>query len=155
MKNIHNGFKSDGLRQTRPGTTSDKQIPFGLRDGQLCHIDEVERGLRCGCVCPGCEAPLVARLGAKNAHHFAHASGAACEGAYESALHLAAKAVLQEEMHIVLPPVTAKLANNRAPVEFAPEKDHTIESIALERKLGSTIPDVTAVISGQKLAIEI
>lgn len=151
----HDGFMADEHRPKRPGTTSDNLIPFGLRDGQLLHVDEVERGLECGCVCAGCKGPLVARQGAQNIHHFAHASGAGCEGAYETALHLAAKAILEEEMHIVLPPVTTKLENNRAPVEFAPEKDHLIDSVVLEKKLGTTIPDVIAVISGHKLAIEI
>ena len=155
MNNIHGGCNTDEHRQTRAGDASDKQIPFGLRDGRLVHVDEVERGLKCGCVCPDCEAPLIARHGAKNIHHFAHANGASCEGAYETSLHLAAKEVLEEEKHIVLPAVTAKLQNNRAPVEFAPALDHPIDSIELEKKLGTTIPDATAIVAGNKLAIEI
>jgi hypothetical protein len=155
MNNLHGGCNTDENRQTRAGHASDKQIPFGLKDGRLLHINEVERGLECCCVCPGCEAPLIARHGQKNVHHFAHANGASCEGAYETSLHLAAKEVLEKELRIVLPAVTAKLQNNRAPVEFAPEMDHRIDSIELEKKLGTTIPDVTAIIAGNKLAIEI
>ena len=119
------------------------------------HVDEVQRGLGCGCVCPACEAPLIARHGDKNIHHFAHANGASCAGAYETSLHLVAKQLLEEEMHIVLPAVTAKLKNNRAPIEFAPEFDQRFDSIELEKKLGKTIPDVTAIIGGNRLAIEI
>lgn len=134
---------------------SDSRIPFGLKDGRVMHIDDVHRGLQCGCVCPSCKAPLIARQGEKNIHHFAHASGASCDGAYETSLHLAAKEVLREEMHIVLPAATMTLNNNRAPIEFAPELDHKIDSIELEKKLGTTIPDVTAIIARNKLAIEI
>lgn len=155
MNNTHDGCIAKERRPTRSASNSDNRIPFGLKDERVLHVDEVERGLECGCVCPGCEAPLIARLGEKNIHHFAHAIGASCEGAYETSLHLAAKEILEEEMHIVLPAVTAKLQNNRAPVEFAPELDHRIDSIALEKKLGTTIPDVTAIIAGNKFAIEI
>jgi len=149
------GLKSDEHLQTRAGPASDNRIPFGLKDGRLVHVDDVERGLQCGCACPGCEAPLIARHGEKNIHHFSHANSASCEGAYETSLHLAAKEVLEEELHIVLPAVTARLENNRAPVEFAPQKDYPIDSIELERKLGATIPDAIAIIAGYKLAIEI
>jgi len=137
------------------GSASDNRIPFGLIDGRLVHVGDVERGLQCGCICPGCEAPLIARQGDKNIHHFAHASGASCEGAYETSLHRAAKQVLEEEMHIVLPAVTVNLKNNRGPIEFAPEVDRKIDSIELEKKLGTTIPDVTAIIGRNKLAIEV
>jgi hypothetical protein len=88
-------------------------------------------------------------------HHFAHANGASCEGAYETSLHLAAKEVLEEEMRILLPPVTRQLNNNRAPIQFAPEQDQHIDSIELEKKLGKIIPDITACIGDSKLAIEI
>ena len=148
-------FKSDRYAPPHSGPASSNRIPFGIKDGRLLHVDNVERGLGCDCVCPCCEAPLIARHGEKKIHHFAHANGANCEGAYETSLHLAAKEVLEEELQIVLPAVTAKLENGRAPIEFSPAKNHSIDSIALEKKLGATIPDVIATIAGNKLAIEI
>lgn len=81
------------------------KLPFGLKDGELLHVADVERGLSCECVCPSCGHHLVARKGNKMTPHFAHYKGAECAAAIESALHLAAKKVLLKEQYIVLPPV--------------------------------------------------
>ncbi len=82
-------------------------ILFGLQNGQVKYISEVERGKACNCVCPSCDAPLLAKKGKEKIHHFAHASGTACEGAGESALHYAAKRVICEASHITLPALRA------------------------------------------------
>lgn len=64
---------------------------------KLKHIDAVENGMACGCVCPCCREKLMAKNGGtKRIHHFAHASGVDCEGAYETMLHLLAKERVQE-----------------------------------------------------------
>ena len=60
--------------------------------GKLVHVDDVPTGLKCGCRCPCCDEKLEAKnAGKKREHHFAHASGSDCSGAYESMLHLLAK----------------------------------------------------------------
>ena len=60
--------------------------------GKLVHVDNVPTGLKCGCHCPCCNERLEAKnAGKKREHHFAHASGCDCSGAYESMLHLLAK----------------------------------------------------------------
>lgn len=65
------------------------------------------RGLRCGCVCAGCQEPLVARLGEKRRWHFAHAPGSPeCGHGAESGLHLMAKKLIQEEGVVTHPPHT-------------------------------------------------
>ena len=72
--------------------------------GALVHVDDVAKGAKCACRCPHCEAPLYAKNAGQNReHHFAHAQGHECEGAYESQLHLLAKEVLQETGRIMLP----------------------------------------------------
>ena len=72
--------------------------------GTLVHVDDVAKGMKCGCHCPHCEAPLYAKnAGQIREHHFAHAHGHECEGAYESSLHLLAKEILQESGRIMLP----------------------------------------------------
>ncbi|HVU13267.1 MAG TPA: competence protein CoiA family protein, partial [Phototrophicaceae bacterium] len=81
------------------------KLPFGLRDGQLFHVSEVESGLACNCFCPACGQPLVARKGAKVTHHFAHYKAETCEHAVETALHLAAKDILFKEKQIRIPAV--------------------------------------------------
>lgn len=49
-------------------------IPFGLDEasGQLVDVGSVKRGKACGCVCPSCYTPLVARHGLEKEWHFAH-----------------------------------------------------------------------------------
>ena len=72
--------------------------------GALVHVDDVAKGAKCACRCPHCDAPLYAKnAGTQREHHFAHAHGHECEGAYESSLHLLAKEILQETGRIMLP----------------------------------------------------
>ena len=72
--------------------------------GALVHVDHVAKGAKCACHCPHCKAPLYAKnAGTQREHHFAHAQGHECEGAYESSLHILAKEILQETGKIMLP----------------------------------------------------
>jgi len=72
----------------------------------------VERGLACGCVCPWCEEPLVARKGEEREHHFAHLSAVTCEKGLERSLQLGLGQVLGEAEGIYLPSVTAGRKNS-------------------------------------------
>ncbi len=51
-------------------------IPFGLdtESEQLVDVGNVKQGNACGCICPSCKTPLVARHGEEKAWHFAHRS---------------------------------------------------------------------------------
>lgn len=74
------------------------------REGRAVNVDQVENGVACGCVCPCCGEALMAKNGgAIRVHHFAHLSGNECAGAIESALHVLAKTVLEQEKRIMLP----------------------------------------------------
>lgn len=55
------------------------------------HVDEVDNGLACGCVCVKCGAQVLSRQGEHYAHHFAHVAETTCTGGVESELHLAKK----------------------------------------------------------------
>ena len=72
---------------------SKKLLTYALNKlGDIVFVDDVAKGLDCECICPCCKAKLIAKNGGtKRIHHFAHASGIECEGAYESMLHLLAK----------------------------------------------------------------
>ncbi len=72
------------------------KIPYGERDGDLLHISEVERGLKCNCVCPVCKSPLVARKGPKVKQHFGHYPGANCSA--ETVLHQLGKRLLHRRI---------------------------------------------------------
>ncbi|MDO8278606.1 MAG: competence protein CoiA family protein [Burkholderiaceae bacterium] len=43
--------------------------------GQIRFVGDVARGAACGCFCPACSSPLVAKLGEVNDWHFAHVAG--------------------------------------------------------------------------------
>lgn len=71
-----------------PGT----KIPFARRtaDNLIVAVEDVERGLACGCVCPSCNGRLVARKGPDNIHHFGHydKSSELCKYAFETSIRL-------------------------------------------------------------------
>ncbi len=125
---------------------------YGVREGNLLHISEVERGLSCRCVCPSCGVPLAAKQGRLREHHFAHSTGEPCRYAGETGLHLAAKEILLKRKEIVLPSVQVQFYNKTLPI--APEKRYWIESIATELKVENIVPDILAQIGGHPLLIE-
>lgn len=89
-------------------------VPFGEYRGRLYTVEEVARGIECGCFCPDpkCSRPLVARKGTVMVWHFAHAGdqdGPSCSGG-ESGLHRYAKQVLCEAVDKV---VQLPYKNNR------------------------------------------
>lgn len=78
------------------------QIPYGLKDGNLVHISEVSGGLSCGCRCPACASPLIAKKGNVRIHHFAHPGDAGPHASKcvskESLLHLTGKLLLAKTL---------------------------------------------------------
>ena len=47
-------------------------IEYALKDERLIHVSEVERRLKCGCICPVCKGVMIAHQGEQKADHFAH-----------------------------------------------------------------------------------
>lgn len=79
------------------------KLPFGLNEnGITVHISEVEKGKKCGCICPACKSPLIARKGDLRQDHFQHVALIECKGAFESAVHLAAKRIIAERKRLTL-----------------------------------------------------
>ena len=73
------------------------KLLYGLNEEkELKHVSEVNRGLDCRCFCPACNALLIAKKGRRNRHHFAHYEKDPCQYAGETALHLAAKEILEK-----------------------------------------------------------
>lgn len=83
---------------------ADHRIPFAVGpDGTAASIKDVASGLACKCICPACEAKLVAKKGPKQTHHFAHDKGANCANALESSIHLAVKTIIERERQLLAP----------------------------------------------------
>lgn len=131
------------------------QLPFGLRGDQLIHISDVEAGLACECVCPACGHPLIARKGSQVAHHFAHARDAACAHAVETALHLAAKRVLEAEGQLQLPGVIVTFGSYKNPWPIQEDSLIRFDDVRLERRLSDIVPDILLVAKGRLLIVEV
>lgn len=106
--------------------------------GELVHVSEAASGASEGLICPDCAGRLVAKKGSVRIHHFAHASGADCIGAGETALHRLAKDLLKEHPEIALPElrVMGRLCE--------PAMSARLERIELETWEGCFRPDLTA-----------
>lgn len=129
-------------------------LTYGLKKGtsnKLLHIDseDVPNGKSCGCVCPHCHHPLIARnRGGKNKHHFAHI-GDTCIGARMTALHLLAQNVLSERKVIMLPEYQKTFVKEDAQVrtfndvtleEYSKVEDVVLRPDCVCRKNGSSEP---------------
>ena len=134
----------------------ERKLPFGVKDGILVDITQVSGGLACGCVCPACSSPLVARKGAKTVHHFAHHSTVQCVGAYQTALHLAAKDIFQKHRKIRLPAVvSATGCGYGGSVTLHSEQTLVFDEVLLEKKMGNIIPDIILLKGDKKLFVEV
>lgn len=104
---------------------------------------------------------MVAKQGAKTIHHFAHEGGSDCKGGLETALHLAAKAILSKERWMCLPELPVEESANdglgrphKARRAIAP-KMVTFDQVFEESRFGGMVPDLRAEIDGQALLVEI
>jgi hypothetical protein len=131
------------------------KLPFALQDDRLVHVSEVEAGLACGCVCPACKETLVAKKGPKLTHHFSHLCGLDCAHAFETALHLAAKRVLETHKRMRIPDVSVGFNSYKKPWVISVERDIHFEQVSVETKLGNVVPDLLVHVEGRPLAIEI
>ena len=130
-------------------------LPYGVAsDGRLVRAAAVPAGLACGCACPACGTPLVARRGAVLAANFAHAaSDRACAGTLETVLHRLAKQLIADRAPLTLPGVAAEHAGRRRLVR--PPAAVRAETAALEPGLDGLRPDVVAVVAGRPLLVEV
>ena len=137
------------------------KLSFGLRNGELIHISTVPSGLACECYCANCGTKLIARKGEKNAHCFAHYHAEECKYAIETALHLAAKKVLEEANQIALPKliiqeqVSRQSHTKKGEATVCEQHMAHITNVVPEKRLGSIIPDIIAYIDDSPIIIEL
>lgn len=146
------------------------RVPFGLKDGRMWGPKQVASGLRCGCVCPACQAPLVAKAAASRRRrpHFAHLSETDCRAGYETALHKKAKQLVVEHALLLLPtwdgeeemPNPPVLADEEGQwwsgsrVDFG-ARQVRFADVGTEESKGDYRPDIVAVDDKGELLIEI
>jgi hypothetical protein len=127
------------------GEFSDLLLPFGLSaDGRMVMVSEVERGADCGCACPQCRAPLVAKKGDVLRHHFAHAGDGCGSGALETSLHKMAKQMIADAGRIWLPEIVAQYPEISAGHDFIVRTSRRAEWIGGTVRIEVAIEDLRA-----------
>jgi hypothetical protein len=131
--------------------------PYGLRDGVVIEIHDVESGLKCNCTCSVCGHRLVAKKGTVTKHHFAHYEGSECSKAIETSLHIAAKEFLERTKTIKLPEVIVGLgsANGQTVVTLSTDQVMKFDKVYLEKRTDDIVPDIIVEKDGVQLFIEI
>ncbi len=154
------------------------KINYALKDDKIVSILDIpleERGLKCNCTCPVCHEKLSAKLGAKNQHHFAHAPNSNCDPNYatQTALHLLAKEIIEEEKAMKFPPYFIDFSETNIyktlsfedtirfkqkftePYEIIESKKVIFDSVFSENKLSSITPDIIGTVNNKHCLIEI
>lgn len=160
----------DYLEELQP--TMEVQLHYGILQGRLISIEEVpieNKGLRCGCVCPGCGGMLIANLkDDKRRKHFSHYK-AECNITYaqQTALHMIAKDILAQEKVFMFPGYSITLddfpkykASWRRlglPLSMEYRKPYRAEclEVTLEKRVSNFVPDIVVNIQGRRCLIEI
>lgn len=148
------------------------KLPYGLRDGIMHHISMVPNGKACHCVCAVCKTPLIARNNQHNkkAWHFAHDKLTECKYAAQTALHLAAKEIIENSKKFRIPHLGCTLGFHTddsyyknggwgvlydSTYTFMEAKTIPIKKVYLEKKVDAIIPDIIIEVGNKKLFVEI
>ncbi|MFA9273257.1 MAG: hypothetical protein ACEQSE_00160 [Candidatus Aquirickettsiella gammari] len=137
---------------------SDVGVPFGLlrSTGKLHEPRSVPLGKSCDCICPACKEPLYSKHchGEKVTPHFAHATGANCKHGYETAIHLAAKQLIEERKILAIPSLFAHVQfgsslNDRIvrSTSIVAEGIRYLDNVASEKSIGDFRPDLIVTIA--------
>lgn len=147
-----------------------KTIDFtdALRDGVPVHIDDVENGIKCNCICPSCEQPLIAHNNPKNknAHHFQHQSTSDCRNYYETMIHYWAKEIISELGELNVPNHSFELSDYaKAYIDHEWSRDFPkeriiptkvkFEKVLIEKHQDGIKPDLICFVKNKQIHIEI
>ena len=131
------------------------------KSGEIVSVHDVERGKACECCCSECGEVLISRQGDIRGWHFAHESGADCDGAAEGALHKAAKQYLASYGRMVSPRLdifAEEVLSDGRHGKFTHIKNASMMSfkeIRMEEVSGNVKPDLNARYKGKAIFIEI
>lgn len=147
------------------------RVPFGVKEGRVWAPSEVPKGKACGCVCPGCHAPLAAKAqeSRRRRPHFAHLVDTGCQTGRESGIHKRAKQLIVDRQEVVIPAWMGDLVDMPNPPHARddagqihwgrpverPSRRITLRDLEKERWFGTYQPDVYALDDEGELLIEI
>ena len=134
-------------------------IPFGFhqKSQKLLDIANLPRGKVCGCICPSCKTPLIARHGNVKEWHFAHASldifdktEKKCEYLFFVSVRMMARQIIGEELSISLPPYEDAVSEYipdygevSIPFTVAKAQEITLVNVELEHSILDAVVDVS------------
>ena len=139
-------------------------VPFGYHesDQRLVDVHQVPSGKACGCSCPSCKAPLIARKGTKKVWHFAHDSKSEirnqlekCNYSFFVSARMMALQLVGEQLTINLPASEVTLSEHNISITetVTQSRQVQIENISLNRKISGVNVDLLGNIDGYALAI--
>lgn len=137
------------------------KIPFGLDSstGELVDVGSVERGNACGCICPSCQTPLVARQGDEVEWHFAHRSRNVhpdtqeeCEYSFAVSVRMMIRQLADEGLSVRIPSYTGSVQafrehtyrSEQFQYHVTDEKVVTLEQVHIGIEFEETTVDVLA-----------
>jgi Competence protein CoiA-like family len=129
-------------------------LAVGIKNGELTEIDNVTRGLDCGCICPVCKAPLVAKRGPDRQKHFAHYKKDVSHSP-ETIIHYLAKAIIESEKKVSTPPITISFNSKKEDWILSEFKEYEFDTVVSEQKEKNIVPDLIGFKKGRRLYIEI
>lgn len=142
-------------------------IPFGLRakDQQYVDVADVPKGRKCGCICPSCHIPLIARQGRINRWHFAHASRKiedleqGCQYSFFVSVRAMAKQIIESGFQLSTPGCTLWVSERRYGIPFSEPfyvtkpDTITLSNVHKECLFEETMVDIRAEVNGYPLVI--
>lgn len=149
---------------------NDNHIPFAIRerDGEVVSVQEVPNGNGCGCICPSCETPMVARQGDINVWHFAHQTRSGsektrsgCDYSFYVSLRLMIRQLAKRRMQLALPSLELIVVHYEAGEIVPYEKEVLVtearslwlENVATQSDFCGVSVDVLGEVAGVPLAV--
>lgn len=131
-------------------------LEYALQRGSniLQHVDSVENGLKCNCVCPGCGDSLVAKNNgiSDTRHHFSHYLKDESSNCSMTQLHIVSQDFFLKSQPLFLPPVSfqykgktlsqSELLVNVHKGNLEARVDSYIADVLLDTDIGSIVIEV-------------
>ena len=122
-------------------------------DGEIILISDHRAKSLKGLVCMACGTDLIAVKGPERAWHFRHRSDRDCRHGGETALHMLAKALLEQRPEILLPAIMVETRDLSE--EIRPSQWVMLSNVQLEQREDGFVPDVQADIETTPIFIEV
>lgn len=147
------------------------RIPFGFKpaDGTFVDVAEVTRGAKCGCICPSCKTPLIARhCESDRVWHFAHdwrgvykETQKECDFSFYLSVRMMARQIISDQLSVSLPAYCGEVINKTSiysktfseKFTVTKSRDITLINVRVENRFLGMDVDVIGEVQGYKFVI--